>query len=118
MARFTVAWLACGFVMAIVFMAASKSREPKVSAVELENAPLALEVSTVGRFAEGRSWHLSVNSAGSAELTINTFPESTHKRFQATEEQLAKFRKALREERFLNWTTSMGSLYRTVAKTQ
>ena len=33
-----------------------------------DDEPITLSVGTAGRFAKGYSWHLSVNSAGQAEL--------------------------------------------------
>ncbi len=65
-----------------------------------KEAPLTISVSTGGRFSSGSSWYLSVNSVGQAELTIDTFPDRTSKRFQVSQEQLAEFRNALTAERF------------------
>jgi hypothetical protein len=69
---------------------------------QADEDPLTISVSTVGRFAKGHSWHLSVNSAGQAELTVNTVesPEPIRKQFQVPKEQWAAFRKALADGRF------------------
>jgi hypothetical protein len=89
--------------------------KPAVTAAQLEDAPLTISVSTVGVFAKGRPWHLSVNSAGQAELTINKSPlpigasgEVIRKQFQVTKEQLGEFRKALAEERFFDLAGEYG----------
>jgi hypothetical protein len=87
-------------VVAVLATAADSPRKPTVTAAELKDAPLTISVSTVGRFAKGHSWHLSVNSAGQAEVTIDSFPDRTVKRFQVSKEQLAEFRNALAEQRF------------------
>ena len=39
-------------------------------AVAADDSPLTIAVSSVGNFAKGGPWYLSVNSAGKAELTI------------------------------------------------
>jgi hypothetical protein len=96
---------------ALIAILAAPAGEPRKSAVtteQLENVPLTIAVSTVGRFAKGHSWHLSVNSAGQADLTIDTFPDCTRKQFQVSEEQLAEFRKALAEERFFELAGEYG----------
>lgn len=82
--------------------------EPAVAAAPLEDAPLTISVSTVGTFAEGHSWYLSVDSTGQAELTIDTFPDRTHTRFQVPKEQLAEFRTALAEVRFFELNGEYG----------
>lgn len=87
-------------LVAVLAAGAGEPRKPAVPAAQLEDAPLTISVSTVGVFARGHAWHLSVNSAGQAELTIDTVPDRTRKRFQVSQEQLAEFRKALAEERF------------------
>jgi hypothetical protein len=95
-------------VAAILAAAADEPRKPAVTAAQLKDTPLTIAVSTVGRFAEGHSWHLSVNSAGQAELTIDTFPDRTLKRFQVSAEQLAEFRTALADERFFELNGEYG----------
>src|SRR5437763_754300 len=63
--------------------------------------PVTVSVSTVGQFAKGYSWDLSVNSAGQAELTTYG-PKTTKKQFQVPREQWAEFRKALADGRFFD----------------
>jgi hypothetical protein len=74
--------------------------------------PLTISVSTTGRFAKGHSWHLSVNSAGQAELTVYNFesPKPSRKQFQVPNEQMAEFRKALSDGRFFELKGEYGDL--------
>lgn len=74
-----------------------------------DDSPLTLQASTVGRFGQGHSWHLNVDSAGQAELKIETYPVIV-KRFQITAEQMAEFRKALTDERFFELGPEYGDL--------
>ena len=100
-----------GLVTGVCTLTASadEPRKPAVPAAHLEDAPLTVAVSTVGRFARGHSWHLSVNSAGQAELTIDTYPERTRKQFQVPKEQWAEFRKAVIDGRFFELGGEYGS---------
>jgi hypothetical protein len=101
MFRYIVPCLTGGLVLVVVLaVGADEFRKPAITAAQLEDAPLTISVSTVGRFGPGRSWHLSVNSAGQAELTIDTIPDGTRKRFQVSKEQMAEFRKVLADGRF------------------
>ncbi|HVK08753.1 MAG TPA: hypothetical protein VM597_08255 [Gemmataceae bacterium] len=65
-----------------------------------DDVPLTLSVSTLGLFAQGNSWYLSVNSAGQAELTILGGATDTRKQFQVPKEQWAEFRKIVADGRF------------------
>ncbi len=89
---------------------ADESRKPAVRESELEDAPLTIAVSTVDPFAKGHSWHLSANSAGQAELTIDSLPDRIRKRFQVSKEQWAEFRKTLAEARFFELHGEYGQL--------
>jgi hypothetical protein len=82
--------------------------KPAVASAQVKDAPITIETSTVGRFAKGKSWHLSVNSAGQAELKIKTYPKSTVKRFDVPKARMAEFRKALIEERFFELASEYG----------
>ncbi len=73
-----------------------------------DEAPLSIAASTVGRFAKGHSWHLSMNSAGQAELTIKTHPKPIRRRFQVTPEQMRAFRKEVARERFFDLGNEYG----------
>jgi hypothetical protein len=95
-------------VVAFLAAAADPLRKPAVTAAELKDAPLTISASTVGRFARGHSWHLKVNPAGRAELSIETFPDRTVKQFQVSKEQLSEFRSALAEERFFELNGDYG----------
>lgn len=96
--------------LAAVFSVFCAEPSPKsaVTSVQLDDAPLTIATSTVGDFAKGNYWHLSVNSAGQAELTIETFPKRTSKRFDVSTEQIAEFRKALVEECFFELESEYG----------
>jgi hypothetical protein len=69
--------------------------------------PLTIAASQTGDFAKW-PWHLSVNSAGKAELTVETSPLPTRREFQVSKEQLAKLRKALSEEHFFDLADQYG----------
>jgi hypothetical protein len=69
--------------------------------------PLTISASTVGRFRHGHSWYFSVNSAGQAELTIMTIP-NTRRRIVITGNQLEAFRKAMKQERFFELGDAYG----------
>jgi len=89
--------------------------KPAVTADQLEDVPLTISVSENGMFAKGRPWHLSVNSAGQAELTLGFSPfpvgkarDTIRKQFQVSKEQMAEFRKALVDERFFELAGEYG----------
>ncbi|TWT85425.1 hypothetical protein Pla123a_02320 [Posidoniimonas polymericola] len=99
------------FVFTLVAIAPLDAAEPRpsgVTATQLEGAPLTLSVSQIGRFSKGSSWHLSVNSAGQAELTVDTFPKRTRRRLLLSNKQLAEFRTALIEARFFDLESQYG----------
>ncbi len=103
-----------GFVLLTITMgavlAAAAAQPGQLAAADtpFKEAPLTISVSTVGQFSSGSSWHLIVNSAGQAELTIDTFPDRTSKRFQLSQEQLDEFRTALTAERFFELSGEYG----------
>jgi hypothetical protein len=95
--------IAVGSLLAVAAWATFPGEPPRpaVTPVQLEAQPLTIAASTVGDFGgDVRSWHLSVNSAGQAELTVDTVPEPTRRRFEVAPERLAEFSKALAEQRF------------------
>jgi hypothetical protein len=79
-----------------------------VAAAESGDEPLTLAVSCVGRFAKGRPWYLSVNSAGKAELTIDTPGGPVRRQFDVPKERLAALRKALADEAFFDLADEYG----------
>jgi hypothetical protein len=86
-----------------VFVTASsrdEPRKPTVTADELKDAPITIVAITSGQFSKGLSWHLSVNSARQAEITIETFPNNKTRRFELTKEQMDRFRSALVQQQF------------------
>lgn len=89
---------------------ASGQSPAKVEALPKTEAPLTLRASTVGMFAKGYSWHLNVDSAGQAELTVDKYPRDIVKRFQLTQEQMAEFRKAVADERFFELDEAYGDI--------
>jgi hypothetical protein len=89
------------FVVGVLLMTA-------VPSSALGDEPLTLAASNVGNFAQGSSWHLSVNSAGKAELTIATRASKVRRQFDVPKEQLAVLRKALMEEKFFDLTDEYG----------
>ena len=103
------------FALAAAFVAGGcEAPKPAGAPAQIDDTPLTISVSTLGRFAEGRPWDLSVNSAGQAELTIGISPrpgaarDPIRKQFQVTKEQLAEFRKALADERFFELAGDYG----------
>ncbi len=82
------------------------------SSLAADESPLTIAVSNVGRFAQGGSWHLSVNSAGKAELTIEPsafgHKAQIRRQFDVTKEQLAAFQKALDDESFFDLGVEYG----------
>ena len=102
-------------LMAAFVAGGCEGPKPAVTLAELDDAPLTISVRTVGLFAKGRPWDLSVDLAGQAELTIGTSPlpigaarEPIRRQFQVTKEQLAEFRKALADERFFELAGEYG----------
>jgi hypothetical protein len=76
-----------------------------------DESPLTIAVSTVGDFAKGGSWYLSVNSGGKAELAIEpslSQPKRIRRQFDITKEQLAAFQKALNDESFFELSGEYG----------
>ena len=90
MARCATLWLLTGVVAVAAVLPARADEEP-----------LTVSVRTDGLFRKGHSWHLSVNSAGQAELTTYG-PKASKKQFQVPREQWAEFRKALADGRFFD----------------
>lgn len=112
MFRFTI--LAFSTVVASTAFVAALSNDPPgkptVTAQQLKDVPLTIAATTLGDFAKGESWHLSINSARQAELTIETVPERTRRRFELTKAQLDQFRSALIEQRFFELAGEYGQL--------
>jgi hypothetical protein len=65
--------------------------------------PISVVASTTGRFAQGlRSWHLSVNSARRAHLTISSYPKPQSREFDIAPEQINQLSELLDKEQFFN----------------
>jgi hypothetical protein len=76
------------------------------------DSPISVIASTRGAFpafAGGtRSWHLSVNSAGRAHLTIYTFPKRQTREFNVRPEQIDKLAEVLEKEQFFGLKPDYG----------
>jgi hypothetical protein len=70
--------------------------------------PIALEASTVGRFAKGYSWKLAVSAEGEATLQIDSYPERVRRSFRVAPERLAELRDAITRERFFDLEPEYG----------
>jgi hypothetical protein len=109
MLKYTISVLGATWLsLASLAFCAEEPPKPTVPSAEVKDAPITIDTSTVGRFAKGMSWHLNVNSAGQAELTIETFPKPTVKRFKVPKDRMAEFRKALFEEHFFELASEYG----------
>lgn len=89
------------------FPPAKLTPQRPIAPIQIGDAPLTVSVSTIGAFAKGYSWHLSVNSAGQAELTVDG-PERIQKRFQIPKDQWALFRKAVDDGQFFGLQSEYG----------
>lgn len=94
--------IACG-TLSIV---ASPWGGPEVNATA--EAPLSIAASSVGRFAKGHSWHLSMNSAGQAEITIDATPKPIRRQFQVAPEQIQALRDEVARQRFFDLDKEYG----------
>ncbi len=109
MRKYTIFVLgAIWLLLASLVFCAEETPKPAVQSAQLKDAPITIDTSTVGRFTKGMSWHLNVNSPGQAELTIETFPKPTVKRFNVPKDRMAEFRKALFDERFFELASEYG----------
>ena len=81
-------------------------QEPAAAAEgdHLPAGPMTIAASCVGRFSAGWSWHLSVNSAGQAEVTVWGQPQ----RFVVAAEDMAALRAVLNRERFFDLANEYG----------
>ncbi len=80
----------------------------RVLDAKIHEAPLTVSMSTVGLFTKGCSWYLSVNSAGHAELTVNTLPKPTRRQFVVSAAQQVELRKLLLEQGFFELAEEYG----------
>lgn len=81
---------------------------PPVQELRNSRSPLSVIASTTGRFAKGHSWHLSVNSAGRAHLTIHTYPRLQSREFDISAEQINQLVEVLEKERFFTLQADYG----------
>ncbi len=115
-AHFTVPRLMIAAILTAL-AASGRTSSQSVQTADGSDEPMTVAASCVGRFAKGRSWYLSVNSAGEAELTILTRPEPTRRRFVVPRQQLTDLRKAINEERFFGLGDEFGERVADSSKT-
>jgi hypothetical protein len=75
---------------------------------ESPRPPMTISASCVGRFRKGRSWYLSVNSAGQAEITVKTRGKPTRRQFVVPEKEMTKLRSVVEAEQFLDLADEYG----------
>jgi hypothetical protein len=61
---------------------------------------VSITASTTGRFREGFSWNLSVNSAGRAHLVVDSRPATKSREFTVSTAQIQELLEVMRTERF------------------
>ncbi|GMW02877.1 MAG: hypothetical protein AMXMBFR84_40130 [Candidatus Hydrogenedentota bacterium] len=88
----------------------SRAVEPVRGARLHPHRPITVAASTEGRFGEGMSWWLSVNSAGQAELTIEGYPERQRRRFEVTQEHLDALHAMVEKEAFFELARDQGEV--------
>lgn len=102
-----------GFLACVVLFASYQfftvvAQQRPVSDVVVREYPITIAMSTVGDFAEGSSWYLSVNAANKASLTIESYPHDLRREFTITAEQMTKLRQALVDNRFFELADEYG----------
>ena len=78
--------------------------------VAIRKMPLTISASEVGRFATGYSWHLSVNSAGQADLTIDDRRKGRIRQFIVNDKQLNHLRELLIFHSFFSMDDEYGKI--------
>jgi hypothetical protein len=104
----TVARFLISLAILVVLPGDSGSASP--SEVLDSDKPLTISASTIGRFREGCSWYLSVNSAGQAQVTLESVANRRRRNIIISVEQLGSFRKALLEVRFFELAGEYGEV--------
>lgn len=89
----------------VVLLPVKAQDKSAVAKAHVEYGPITVAANCVGDFASGRSWYLSMNSAGQAELTISG---RAPQQFQVPQEQWKAFRKELLDERFFELADEYG----------
>jgi hypothetical protein len=72
------------------------------------SALVAVEASTVGRFAKGCSWYLRVSRSGVADLSIESEQKPVHRRFTVSAQRLAELRAVVEREQFFSLSDEYG----------
>ena len=91
-------------------VATTEESPPKQHATVDESKQLSITLDNEGRFAEGSSWTLTVNSDRSAALEIRTFPDSQTRIFTLTVDQMDALRSTLEAERFFDLADKYGEV--------
>jgi len=102
--RILLSLLTVGIVVVALYVQAAPPEQSQRSS----RTPISVIASTMGRFAEGHSWHLSVNSAGRAHLMIDTYPKPQSREFNISPEQINQLEKVLEKERFFTLQADYG----------
>lgn len=98
--RYSVITFCAVFILAVAHVNAAERQA--VSDYAIQKFPITLAVAEVGDFGTPqRSWYLSVNSAGQAQLTINR-RTIYNRTFVVSREQLDELRHVLIRERFFD----------------
>ena len=88
--------------------ATTEVNDKQLSAEQIRKDPMTIAASSVGDFARGHSWYLSVNSAGDASLTIKTVPTKTVRHFKVSRKQLEELREEIIRQDFFGLKDGYG----------
>ena len=94
------------FFSGILLGVTTSGRSEAAAAVQRLEPPVSLDhqvsitASTTGRFQEGFSWNLSVNSAGRAHLVIDSKPATRSREFTIPTAQIQELLEVMQTERF------------------
>ncbi len=92
----------------IVVVALCARADPAEQEARGSRTPISVIASTTGDFAEGHSWHLSVNTAGRAHLTIDTYPNPQSREFDISPGQINQLAAVVEKERFFTLQADYG----------
>src|SRR2546425_13114296 len=95
-----------GAVFLVLSLSACSPRAQPQGAAQ--HTRLSVSASTTGRFAEGCSWHLSVNSEGRAHLTVDTYPQQEIHEFEIKAEQIKELAEVVEREGFFSLRSNYG----------
>ena len=87
----------------------AEDERPSVAGHHQGEAPLTFAASVVGHFANGGSWHFSMNSAGSAEVCVTGRHQRERMTVQVSLEDRAKLLESLESAGFFESEPQLGS---------